>query len=165
MRLYKQAVQKPRRARHLAGFLARQYLPSGTSRQYYGWRERFRRKAPIGSQANATRDLYKGVEYGARHESSTTVVARRKVRRPGPAWGLVAGRWPAQATIRETKVISRQPNFYHGWPTVCRCRSGRLLVNYSGGHEGHVCPFGRVELIQSSNDGATWSDAGCSRNR
>ena len=23
-----------------------------------------------------------------------------------------------QATLRETKVISHQPDFYHGWPTV-----------------------------------------------
>jgi hypothetical protein len=64
-----------------------------------------------------------------------------------------------RATLRETKVISRQSEFYHGWPTVCRCRSGRLLVACSGGREAHVCPFGRVELIQSTDDGATWSDA------
>lgn len=64
-----------------------------------------------------------------------------------------------RAVIHETKVISRQPEQYHGWPTVARCRSGRLLVSCSGGREAHVCPFGRVELIESSDNGRTWSDA------
>lgn len=63
-----------------------------------------------------------------------------------------------QATIQELKVISRQPNLYHGWPTVARLRSGKLLVSCSGGREGHVCPFGRVELIESVDDGKNWSD-------
>lgn len=61
------------------------------------------------------------------------------------------------ARVRETKVISHQSNLYHGWPTVVRCRNGRLLLVYSGGREAHVCPFGRVELICSDDDGETWS--------
>jgi hypothetical protein len=60
---------------------------------------------------------------------------------------------------RQLKVISRQPEFYHGWPTVARRANGELLVTYSGGREAHVCPFGRVEMIRSSDNGATWSDA------
>ena len=52
-----------------------------------------------------------------------------------------------KAVIHETKVISCQPAFYHGWPTVARCKSGELLLVYSGGREGHVRPFGRVELM------------------
>jgi hypothetical protein len=60
---------------------------------------------------------------------------------------------------RQLKVISRQPQLYHGWPTVARRANGELLVSCSGGREAHVCPFGRVELIRSSDNGATWSDA------
>jgi hypothetical protein len=54
-------------------------------------------------------------------------------------------------------VISQQPDLYHGWPTLIRRRNGELLVAYSGGREAHVCPYGRVELIRSHDDGRTWS--------
>lgn len=75
----------------------------------------------------------------------------------GAAFG--AGR-PAHAApgikIVETKVISHQPEYYCGWPTVARRRNGDLLVSWSGGREGHVCPFGRVELMVSHDNGETW---------
>ncbi len=62
------------------------------------------------------------------------------------------------ATVHEIAVISHQPDKYHGWPTIARRANGQLLVSCSGGREGHVCPFGRVELITSDDDGKTWSD-------
>ena len=55
------------------------------------------------------------------------------------------------------ETISAQPEFYHGWPTLARRSNGELLVVYSGGREAHVCPFGRVELIRSSDGGRSWS--------
>jgi len=55
------------------------------------------------------------------------------------------------------KVISVQPDYYHGWPTVALRRNGELLIAYSGGREAHVCPFGRVELIRSEDEGRTWT--------
>jgi sialidase-1 len=61
------------------------------------------------------------------------------------------------AKTLETKVISQKPRFYHGWPTLTRRKNGELLVVCSGGRESHVCPFGRVELIRSKDNGATWS--------
>jgi len=76
------------------------------------------------------------------------------------AWTFLGRPQPAKAAVRgivqETKVISHQPDYYHGWPTVIRCKNGRLLLVCSGGREGHVCPFGRVELMQSDDDGRTW---------
>jgi len=71
--------------------------------------------------------------------------------------GTRSARGAAQAAVKETKVISLQPDLYNGWPTVARCRSGRLLLSYSGGRESHVCPFGRVELMQSDDGGQTWT--------
>lgn len=59
--------------------------------------------------------------------------------------------------MQETKIISHQPEKYHGWSTVARRRNGELLVTCSGGREQHVCPFGRVELIRSHDDGQTWT--------
>lgn len=46
---------------------------------------------------------------------------------------------------------------YQGWPTIARMRSGDLLVVSSAGREGHVCPFGRVEFMRSSDGGRTWT--------
>jgi hypothetical protein len=62
-----------------------------------------------------------------------------------------------QVKLLDTRVISQQPEFYHGWPTVARRRNGELLVVWSGGREEHVCPFGRVELMTSRDDGTTWT--------
>lgn len=74
--------------------------------------------------------------------------------------GTVAASLHAQAArqphVESIATISRQPEFYHGWPTLAARRNGELLVVYSGGREGHVCPFGRVELIRSRDGGHTW---------
>ncbi len=59
--------------------------------------------------------------------------------------------------ILETRVISLQPQYYHGWPTLVRQSGGRLLLVYSGAREDHICPFGRVELMVSNDDGQTWT--------
>lgn len=53
--------------------------------------------------------------------------------------------------------ISLQDRYYCGWPTLARTKTGELLVVYSGGRESHVCPFGRVEMIRSSDAGKSWS--------
>ncbi len=58
--------------------------------------------------------------------------------------------------VAEVATISHL-NAYHGWPTVARRKSGELLLVYSGGREAHICPFGRVELMRSRDDGKTWT--------
>jgi hypothetical protein len=73
------------------------------------------------------------------------------------AWVGIPKRAHAAAKVIETKVISRQPQFYHGWPTVARRANGELWVTYSGGRESHVCPFGQVVAMTSRDDGATWT--------
>lgn len=70
----------------------------------------------------------------------------------------VRGQTARKPEILEIKTISRRPDRYHGWPTLARRKNGELLVSYSGNREGHVCPFGRVEWIRSTDDGKTWSD-------
>lgn len=61
-----------------------------------------------------------------------------------------------RTVVRDMRVISQEPQYYHGWPTLARRKTGELLVVCSGGREQHVCPFGRVELMVSRDDGATW---------
>ncbi len=59
--------------------------------------------------------------------------------------------------VRAVRTISANQGTYEAWPTLARTRDGELLIVYSGGREGHICPFGRVEMIRSSDDGKTWS--------
>jgi len=54
-------------------------------------------------------------------------------------------------------MISHQPGYYHAWPTLIRRKNGELMAAYSGGREGHIDPFGRVEITRSRDDGRTWS--------
>ncbi|HYO82999.1 MAG TPA: sialidase family protein, partial [Bryobacteraceae bacterium] len=72
---------------------------------------------------------------------------------------LIASQTRAESrpTITEIKAISTQSESYHGWATLARRRNGELLVAYSGAREAHVCPFGRVEVIRSADQGAHWS--------
>lgn len=64
---------------------------------------------------------------------------------------------PPAAEVLETKIISQQPEYYHGWPTVARLRNGQLWVTWSGGRESHVCPFGQVHAMTSADEGASWT--------
>ena len=58
--------------------------------------------------------------------------------------------------VLELKVISWKPPLYHGWPTLAKRKNGELLLAFSGGRESHVCPFGRLELMRSKNNGVSW---------
>ncbi len=76
----------------------------------------------------------------------------------GFLFGIQSGNAAApKATILGVKTISKQPEFYNGWSTVARRKNGELLVTWSGGRVGHICPFGRVEMMTSFDDGKTWT--------
>jgi sialidase-1 len=89
------------------------------------------------------------------------------------------------ATILETKVICKQPgkylgqgsvfgvnenghpvikesvleeDRYLGWATITNTTSGELLVVFSGDRDSHVCPWGKTQMIRSSDRGKTWSE-------
>jgi hypothetical protein len=62
------------------------------------------------------------------------------------------------AEIMETKAIAKQTGRYIGWPTICRRHNGELLVVFSGDRDEHVCPWGKVQLVRSADDGETWSE-------
>ncbi len=87
---------------------------------------------------------------------------RQFVRTAGLASAAALAGWPTRAgatpraNFLETNLISFESQYYHGWPTLARRRSGQLLLVCSGGREQHVCPFGRVELMVSSDEGRTW---------
>lgn len=94
---------------------------------------------------------------------SVVAFNRRRFLRASAA---VAGAWwlprvglgatPA-AEVLETKIISPQPEYYCGWPTLARKTSGQLMLVWSGRREEHVCPFGTVQWMTSDDDGQSWT--------
>lgn len=78
--------------------------------------------------------------------AASASVALRTARTAAPEFKLL-----------DTKVISHQPEYYHGWPTIARRSNGELWLVWSGGREAHVCPFGQVVAMTSRDGGATWT--------
>lgn len=75
----------------------------------------------------------------------------------GAAASVLTAQTVRHGRIESIATISRYPEYYHGWPTMSSRRNGELLLTYSGGREAHVCPFGRVEMMRSSDGGRHWS--------
>jgi sialidase-1 len=73
----------------------------------------------------------------------------------GTACGQVSTKVPA-FEIQDLRWISWKPPLYHGWPTLARRADGELLLAFSGGREKHVCPFGRLEWMRSTDSGESW---------
>ncbi len=61
------------------------------------------------------------------------------------------------ATILSEKTICKQPGRYIGWPTIGRLPDGTLLCVFSGDRDAHVDPFGKTQLVRSTDNGTTWS--------
>ena len=62
------------------------------------------------------------------------------------------------ASLVWTRQICPSKDRYIGWPTVCRRQNGELIAVFSGDRIGHVCPYGKTQMVRSSDDGETWSD-------
>ena len=75
----------------------------------------------------------------------------------GAAATLLTAQTAPRGRVESIGVISRQPDTYHGWPTLAACRDGELVLVYSGGRDAHICPFGRVELMRSRDAGRRWT--------
>jgi len=67
-----------------------------------------------------------------------------------------APRVQARAELIWTKALCKEPGRYIGWPTVCRAQNGDLLVVFSGDRDEHVCPWGKVQMVRSTDGGKTW---------
>lgn len=61
------------------------------------------------------------------------------------------------AEIVWTRDICVEKGRYLGWPTAAKLPSGEVLVAFSGDRSRHICPWGREELIRSTDRGETWT--------
>lgn len=68
----------------------------------------------------------------------------------------VCGATPV-AEVLWTRSLLTDYNRYIGWPTVYRTAKGELLSVFSGDREGHICPYGKVQLTRSTDTGETWT--------
>ncbi|MDA3924248.1 MAG: sialidase family protein [Kiritimatiellae bacterium] len=68
-----------------------------------------------------------------------------------------AAKQQKRAELIWTKVLCKEPGRYIGWPTVCLRKNGELLAVFSGDRDGHICPWGKVQLVRSTDMGETWS--------
>ena len=46
---------------------------------------------------------------------------------------------------------------YFGWPTAARLQDGRIAVVSSGLRNDHICPFGKIVISYSDDDGKTFT--------
>jgi sialidase-1 len=60
-------------------------------------------------------------------------------------------------TILSTNIICKQQGRYIGWPTIAKTTTGELIVVFSGDRDAHVCPWGKTQMIRSSDNGHSWS--------
>lgn len=49
------------------------------------------------------------------------------------------------------------PFHYSAWPSVAKGEGGELMVSFSGNRIRHICPFGKVLMVRSRDEGKTWS--------
>lgn len=79
----------------------------------------------------------------------------------GFAYGTPDGYMPsmiqARAEIKWVRPICVQHNRYIGWPSVCRLKNGDILAVFSGDRARHICPYGKIQMIRSTDEGNTWS--------
>ena len=63
-----------------------------------------------------------------------------------------------KAVVLEHGIIHESDNTfgYAAWPTVAKMPDGSLAAVYSGNRVDHVCPFGRVLMRKSYDNGKTW---------
>lgn len=62
-----------------------------------------------------------------------------------------------RAEVIWTRPVSPNPERYVGWPSVARLRNGDVMAVFSGDRDGHICPWGKVQMVRSSDDGETWT--------
>ena len=79
------------------------------------------------------------------------------VAQDGSAPGYLPPLTQARAEIKWVRPICVETNRYIGWPSVCRLKSGDIIAVFSGDRDAHICPWGKLQMVRSTDDGETWS--------
>lgn len=74
-----------------------------------------------------------------------------------PAIGIAESGGDINAEILWTNVLCKEPGRYIGWPTVAKTANGKLFAVFSGDRDGHICPWGKTEMISAGPDAKYWS--------
>ncbi|MCK5806110.1 MAG: exo-alpha-sialidase [Lentisphaeria bacterium] len=70
---------------------------------------------------------------------------------------LPQGHKPARRRVATDRVtVARAAGRHHAFPGIARLADGTLAVVYRDG-VAHVCPFGRILMVRSKDQGRTWS--------
>lgn len=62
--------------------------------------------------------------------------------------------------VDKARTICSNPNGIHnyfGWPSVTKLQDGSLMMIASGFRIAHICPFGKVIVCRSYDEGKTWT--------
>ena len=59
--------------------------------------------------------------------------------------------------LRKGKIAGYDGRTGHYWPSVARLPNGDLAAVWSGGRKNHICPFGKLMISCSSDEGKTWT--------
>ena len=60
--------------------------------------------------------------------------------------------------VLSSHVLCKELGRYIGWPTIVLTPAGELIAVFSGDRDEHVCPWGKTQLVRSSDNGKTWSE-------
>lgn len=62
--------------------------------------------------------------------------------------------------IGAPEIVMQNPDSHHnyfGWPTVTRLQNGKIAVVASGFRMNHLCPFGKLVISYSEDDGKSYT--------
>ncbi|MBN2291255.1 MAG: exo-alpha-sialidase [Pirellulales bacterium] len=71
---------------------------------------------------------------------------------------ITSKKTPYRAVVIKQAVVSKEARRYCGWPSIAKLPNGSLAVVYSGDRDWHVCPWGKMKIVFSNNNGLDWSD-------
>jgi len=83
----------------------------------------------------------------------TKVICKEPGRHLGPGTEIGVDKNGHLAITKRVMERSR----YNGWATICKTKDNELMVAFSGDRDSHICPWGKTQIIRSTDNGKTWS--------
>lgn len=103
-------------------------------------------------------DLYLNLNPPAENKIATVFETKIICREPGKFFGTQTD---YGLNINGHLIVKKaviEPDRYLGWPTITKADNNELIVAFSGDRDAHVCPWGKTQLIKTTDNGKTWSE-------